>query len=229
MPRTPDAPSRIELLVLSSLARLPMHGYEVKMELRYKHVRWWAKCEHGHLYAALKRLERRGHVVRRASGGYGRGRRVYAITTTGRRRLVETLGAVGRAADSTFFDVDLFLAGSFAVDQAEAAAILEARRRTLSDQLAEAKRLRQAMRGRVPAVGQLIMAHRVEHLTRELAFAVRAARMVRAQRRWRPFLGSQRIADFVGRSRVPLEAPGPAYRSPSVAPRRVAARGSRGT
>src|SRR3990170_981233 len=87
MPRRPDAPSRIELLVLSSLARLPMHGYELKLELRYKHVRWWAKCEHGHLYAALKRLEAQ-KLVRGATRKTGeRTRRGFAISAAGRRWL----------------------------------------------------------------------------------------------------------------------------------------------
>src|SRR3990170_4314782 len=78
-----DVP-RIDILVLASLARAPMHGYDIKMELRYKHVRWWAKCEHGHLYAALGRLHRDGYIVPADASPGKRGRVAYRITDTGR-------------------------------------------------------------------------------------------------------------------------------------------------
>src|SRR5688500_9018732 len=81
MPRRAEALSRMEVLVLSTLARRPMHGYEVMLELRYKHVRWWAKCEHGHLYATITRLAKRGDIKERAGRGRSEdGQRVYAVT-----------------------------------------------------------------------------------------------------------------------------------------------------
>src|SRR6266704_3654768 len=108
MPRDPAAPSRIEVLVLSTLARTPMHGYDLLLELRYKHVRWWAKCEYGHVYAALDRLTRHGFlrpVAARRSGRAlgGRARRVLALTPAGRRRLCDALERIARAEDETFF------------------------------------------------------------------------------------------------------------------------------
>src|SRR5678815_933545 len=111
MPRRADAPSRMEVLILTALSRAPMHGYDLKLELRYKHVRWWAKAEHGHLYAALARLERGKHVRRAPGKTGGRTRRVYAITRTGKARLRTALIAFGAAPDTSYFDVDLFLNG----------------------------------------------------------------------------------------------------------------------
>ena len=54
--------SKTDVLVLSTLARVPMHGYELKLELRYKHVNWWARCDHGHIYTSLTRLDKRGFI-----------------------------------------------------------------------------------------------------------------------------------------------------------------------
>ena len=87
MPRSSDAPSKMEILLLTALARAPMHGYELKLELAYKHVEWWAKCEHGHLYAALPRLLRRGDIALVAPGrDEGRGKRVFQVTPAGLAR-----------------------------------------------------------------------------------------------------------------------------------------------
>ena len=203
MARNPDAPSRMEILVLSSLARTPMHGYDLKLELRYKHVRWWAKAEHGHLYAALSRLERRG-FIRRQGTKNGR-RRVYAPTEAGMKRLKEVLAQVAVAPDATYFDVDLFLSGAFVLGRKGAVAILGERRTALVQQLAEARTLRDQMVAFVPIVGRLIMDHRVDHLEREVAFTERAAEALRADAAWGSFLGTAPIRDFVQKTGVPLE------------------------
>ncbi|MBI3181292.1 MAG: PadR family transcriptional regulator [Myxococcales bacterium] len=204
MARSTDAPSRIEILVLSTLARLPLHGYELKTELRYRHVRWWAKCEHGHLYAALSRLERRGFVAQVSATDSG-SRRVYRITPAGLRRVKAALWEIGDGEDATYFDLDLFLAGCYLMEQAQVVRILEGRTRRLRTHLAEARALRETMSAHVPAVGRLVMDHRIQHLEGEAEFTSRAARELEAQPRWGAFLGKQRIGDFVKRTGVPLE------------------------
>jgi DNA-binding PadR family transcriptional regulator len=205
MARRPDALSRIDILVLSTLARAPMHGYELKLELRYKHVRWWAKCEHGHLYAALARLERRGDLRRVAGGGDAERRRVYAITASGLRRTKRWLGELGAGNDTAYFDVDLFLASAHVLERGEALEILEQRRGVLQAQHTEATQLREQMGSYVPVVAQLVMAHRIDHLAAEVVFVERAIAALRAEASWGPFLGDEPIRDFVRRTGVPLE------------------------
>jgi DNA-binding PadR family transcriptional regulator len=195
----------MEILILSSLARTPMHGYELKLELRYKHVRWWAKCEHGHLYAALARLERGGHVRRVARPGGRKSQRVYAPTAAGLRRVKGALERLGAATDSTYFDVDLFLHGAFVLDRRRVLDLLEERRAALAGQLAEAEELRRAMSPYVPAVGRLIMDHRIAHLGHEVAFGEQALAALRTEAAWGAHLGAERIAEFVKRTAVPLE------------------------
>ncbi len=237
MARRPDAPNRIDLLVLSCLARLPMHGYELELELRYRHVRWWAKCEHGHLYAALARLERNGllrrvspaaataarrpgrlvaaRVERRAApaaraqaaaASAGRGKRVYALTAAGRRHLGRALDQFGSEPDSTYFDVDLFLAGAFILEREEAIAVLRRRRAGLLSRRTEAEALAARMAGLVPVTARLIMNHRLEHLAHELAFTDRAIEEIGRSGSWGPFLGAERIGEFLARTGARLEA-----------------------
>ncbi len=194
----------MEILLLTSLARAPMHGYELKLELAYKHVEWWAKCEHGHLYAALARLER-GKFIKEVQRKGGRAnQRVFGITAAGRKRLATALETLGRQPDVTYFDVDMFLAGCHVLDRDAALAILEARRAMLSERHREATELATAMEPHVPAVGRLIMSHRIDHLAREIEFCARALTTLRAEQTWGAFL-DEPIGDFVERTRVPLE------------------------
>jgi DNA-binding PadR family transcriptional regulator len=204
MPRSPSAPSRMEILLLTALSRAPMHGYELKLELAYKHVEWWAKCEHGHLYAALARLER-GKFIRPARRADHPTRRVYTITAAGKQRLATALATLGRQPDATYFDVDVFLAACHVLPRQTALAILGERRDALADQLAAAEPLVAEMLPYVPAVGRLIMEHRVEHLKNEIAFLEGALATLTAEPRWGAFLGSTRIEEFVQTRGVPLE------------------------
>lgn len=205
MARNAAAPSRMEILLLTSLMRAPMHGYELKLELQYKHVEWWAKCEHGHIYAALARLQRGKYIrqVRRAGGRSTQ--KVFTITPSGRKRLTAALEGLSTRDDETYFDVDMFLASCHVLEQRRAIELLDQRKRALQARLADATELVQNMRPHVPAVGMLIMEHRIEHLSREIAFVGRAIEVLASERNWGPFLGKGRIEEFVARSRVPLE------------------------
>jgi DNA-binding PadR family transcriptional regulator len=210
MPRLADVLSKMDILVLSSLARVPMHGYELKLELRYRHVRWWAKCEHGHLYATLQRLKKKKLIAEEArrstSEGVGGGRTVFRVTPEGKKRLLESLVEMGQSDDQTYFDIDLFLAGSYLMEKDEVVAILRARRDRVEAQLAEAVALKKAIGKDIPIVGRLIIDHRIEHLRAEVHFAQDAASTIAAQKSWGPFLGKERITDFIERTGVELES-----------------------
>jgi DNA-binding PadR family transcriptional regulator len=195
----------MEVLILSSLARKPMHGYELKLEFRYKHVRWWAKCEHGHLYAALTRLEQRGYIGGVDRRENKRNRKVYAITAKGRKRVRESIEAIGRGLDATYFDIDIFLASAFVIGKEQALEVLRLRREWLRQRLVEARKLCRRMQPHVPVTGILIMEHRVDHLQREVRFTDKAIKAISDTEDLGPFLGKQPIDHFVQERGVPLE------------------------
>jgi len=210
MARSDKTASRLEILVLSSLARQPMHGYEIKLEFQFKHVRWWAKAEHGHIYATLARLEKRGYIeVVPGEPTGGRKKKTYGITATGRTRLRDGLHHVGSARDATMFDIDLFVSGSFLLPLEEVLAVLDGRSETLGVQLAEARELKARMSPYIPAAGHLIIEHRIDHLVLELAYARKVAEGFRAQASWGSFLGDQRIEQFLERTGADIEGNGP--------------------
>jgi DNA-binding PadR family transcriptional regulator len=205
MPRSPTAPSRIEILVLTALARAPMHGYELKLELRYKHVHWWAKADHGHLYAALARLERARHIRQVKRPGGRASQRVFAITAAGRKRLLHAIAAIGALDDSTYFDIDVFLSSCHLLERGQALDILRARRAVVIEKAEEAAELDRSMRPHVPAVGILIMQHRVEYLRREVAFLSHCLEVLASEPTWGSFLAGRPIEEFIRSTGVPLE------------------------
>jgi len=194
----------MEILVLSSLARQPMHGYEIKLELRFKHVRFWAKADHGHLYATLTRLEKAGLIAAEAPRG-GRRKRTFAITDAGRDHLLRSVRGLGAAKDQTWFDVDLFLSASFLLPRDQVLALLADRVEELEAQLAEASAVKARMSEHIPLAGHLILEHRVDHLAREVAFAQRVAQAVTDAPRWGSFLGDRRIEIFLEQTGAGLE------------------------
>lgn len=81
-----------ELMVLGQLSRCPMHGYMIAKIIGdvigpFRRVQW------GALYPVLNRLEQKGLIrtVECSAQGEARGRKVYAITEAGRRRLHQHL------------------------------------------------------------------------------------------------------------------------------------------
>src|SRR5688572_8404334 len=195
MPRTAATPSRMEVLLLTALSRAPMHGYELKLELQYKHVEWWAKCEHGHLYAALARLEKGKFIkeVRRPGGRASQ--RVFAITPAGKKRVAAAVEALGTQNDETYFDIDMFLSACHLLDRKRAIEIIDTRQTALETTLADAVALEEQMRPHVPAVGRLIMEHRIAYLRNEITFTKRCLELLRAERSWGAFLGDTKIED----------------------------------
>jgi PadR family transcriptional regulator len=82
---------QLELVVLASLGRGPLHGYAIIKGVRERSEGELELLE-GTLYPALHRLEQGGLVKSSWSTEGGRRRRVYELTTRGRRALAEQEG-----------------------------------------------------------------------------------------------------------------------------------------
>lgn len=77
---------QLDLLVLSVLAGGPLHGYAIVSELRRRSGDDLAMAE-GTLYPALHRLEAGGLLASAWSDDAPRRRRVYRLTSRGKREL----------------------------------------------------------------------------------------------------------------------------------------------
>jgi DNA-binding PadR family transcriptional regulator len=76
----------VDLLLLSALADAPAHGYRL-VEWLYERSLGSFDLPEGTVYPSLYRLERRGLVTSRWERVAGRRRRVYRLTSAGRRSL----------------------------------------------------------------------------------------------------------------------------------------------
>lgn len=87
--RTDLLQGTLELLILKTLAREPMHGYGVAQRI-HQSVDDLIKIEDGSLYPALYRMEERG-LVESEWGMSENGRRAkyYKLTRAGRKQLAD--------------------------------------------------------------------------------------------------------------------------------------------
>lgn len=86
-PTTDRLHGHLDLLILSSLARGPMHGWAIAQRLRVISASVF-EVGQGSIYPALRRLEAAGWVTARmAVSDAGRRARFYTLTRAGRRRL----------------------------------------------------------------------------------------------------------------------------------------------
>lgn len=81
----------VDLLLLAALEDAPAHGYELVETVRERSEGAFDLAE-GTVYPSLYRLERRGLVASAWETVAGRRRRVYRLTTSGRRTLAKERG-----------------------------------------------------------------------------------------------------------------------------------------
>ena len=119
-------PTAVTWAVLGLLALGPRSGYDIKRTVDRTIRHFWA-ASYGQIYPELKRLEEAGWISGRDADRGGRSRRVYRITTTGRRRLEGWLhGHETRIEMRDESLLRLFFADTLPVD--EALGLLVARR-----------------------------------------------------------------------------------------------------
>jgi len=129
----------LELAILGLLSEAPVHGYELRKQLRLR-LGGFRVFSYGSVYPALRRLTRAGLIVEEAeavdadadAAWSRRARRVYRITAEGKERFADMLAETGpQAWDDEGFGVHLAF---FSRTPAEARMrILEGRRRRVEE------------------------------------------------------------------------------------------------
>jgi PadR family transcriptional regulator, regulatory protein PadR len=91
-----------ESLVLATLRSEDKHGYQIALDVERESGGRFV-LQHGTLYPVLHRLEKDGYIAGRWSRGEGRRKKLYRLTTAGRKRLggearqvTDTLGSLAR-------------------------------------------------------------------------------------------------------------------------------------
>src|SRR4051794_725098 len=82
-------PGTLDLLILKTLSRSPLHGYAIAQQIKLASAEVLA-VEEGSLYPALQRLELKGWVESEwRTTEHNRRARVYRLSDAGTRRLVD--------------------------------------------------------------------------------------------------------------------------------------------
>ncbi|MGH8898148.1 MAG: PadR family transcriptional regulator [Egibacteraceae bacterium] len=171
----------LELAILGLLKEREMHGYELRKQLGQRLGFFWS-VSFGSIYPTLKKLERRGFVEKfPAADQASRRKQVYRITDAGEREFIELISEGASSAwEEEKFPVRLAF---FRYLKPETRIrLLERRKATLEDKLAEGRRrIRDARLGRTDVYTLKLMRHGMdiaEHDLRwldELIAAERAA------------------------------------------------------
>jgi DNA-binding PadR family transcriptional regulator len=154
----------LELAILGLLAEAPVHGYELRKQLRLR-LGGFRVFSYGSVYPALRRLTRAGLIAEESEGTEGaepdaaawsrRARRVYRITAEGKERLAELLSESGpQAWDDDGFGVHLAFFSRTPADVRMR--ILEGRRRAVEER-------REGLRSALGRAGE-----QIDRYTREL-------------------------------------------------------------
>src|SRR5688500_7843059 len=101
MPKPSDLlQGTLDLLILKTLAREPMHGWAVAKRIQARSGEVLA-VQQGSLYPALHRLENQGWInAEWKSSEHGRDAKVYALTREGRRQLTRELESWNRLSSA---------------------------------------------------------------------------------------------------------------------------------
>ena len=79
-----------ELAILSLVAEMPRHGYEIEQTIEARGMREWTEIGFSSIYYLLKKLEKEGLVASELvpTQGRGKARRIYTVTENGRASLL---------------------------------------------------------------------------------------------------------------------------------------------
>ena len=150
----------LELAILGLLNEAPVHGYELRKQLRLR-LGGFRVFSYGSVYPALRRLTRAGLIVEEAEPAEAdtawsrRARRVHRITAEGKERFAEMLAESGpQAWDDDGFGVHLAFFSRTPADVRMR--ILEGRRRRVEER-------REGLRSALGRAGE-----QIDRYTREL-------------------------------------------------------------
>ncbi|AJE44367.1 PadR family transcriptional regulator [Streptomyces nodosus] len=128
-------------VVLALLVKEPLHGYDLRRRLAAALGPLGETLNAGRIYVTLTRLEKAGLVVLEREDLPVRGprRKVYGLTAAGQQRVAAWMAeGVGARADVTEFHLKLVAAAESGL--ADPLALVDAQRRELMRDLAEAQR-----------------------------------------------------------------------------------------
>ena len=143
--------STADLVLLSLLAEMPMHGYQANAELERRQVRDWAGISRPQIYYSLEKLERIGllRAVHSKARAAGPERQVFSVTRAGTAALADALEREDWCNQREKPAFLTWMALSWQARKGVFAGQLERRRKFLEQELARERRTLRAVRQEV--------------------------------------------------------------------------------
>ncbi len=126
-----------ELAILSLITENPRHGYEIEQTIEERGMREWTEIGFSSIYYLLKKLEKAGLLESQLIPTQGRGssRRVYQITSEGRRALLSATLEALSIPKQNFPSILLGIANLPLVSQEQTKGALRSYREGLAERL----------------------------------------------------------------------------------------------
>ncbi|GAB2829583.1 PadR family transcriptional regulator [Alpinimonas psychrophila] len=154
-----------ELVVLGLLIEEPRHGYALDRTIAERGIRRWADLAFSSIYYLLAKLERRG-LIRVATTGGPKSRRVYSATDEGKTTAVAAVTDVLRDATPNFSQFVVGLANVNLIGSEQFHACLRERMRALSEQITAVESARETQ-APLSHAARLVFAHSLAILVAE--------------------------------------------------------------
>jgi DNA-binding PadR family transcriptional regulator len=124
-----------ELAILSLVFEAPRHGYEIEQIIEQRGMREWTEIGFSSIYYLLKKLEKPGLIKSKLVRAEGRGpeRRVYQITSDGKKALFDATLEALSTPKPNFPSILLGLANLPIISQEQALQALKSFRDELSE------------------------------------------------------------------------------------------------
>ena len=119
-----------ELLLLGLVAEMPRHGYEIDQVIEQRGMREWTQIGFSSIYFVLGKLRKLGLVTARKparANASTKARKVYSVTTAGRRTLAVQTTAALRDVQPAYSSVLLGMINWSVLDRQRALEALAAR------------------------------------------------------------------------------------------------------
>lgn len=167
------AVSAADLVVLSLLAEVPMHGYRIVAELDRRDVNDWAEISRPQVYYSLKKLKKLNFIVAVAdfSEALGPEREMYRISKSGINAMNTALATFSWAEQRPPPPFLTWMALSTHLSSTATEKIIEKRHQFLTKELAkETKTLREFKNAsdKMVVAGRLMVSLTIEHFRAEL-------------------------------------------------------------
>ncbi|MBT5421176.1 MAG: PadR family transcriptional regulator [Candidatus Cloacimonetes bacterium] len=106
--------SRLDLFVLGSLSKQPMHGYKIIRYFEKRGIEMWARVKTPSVYKTLQRLEKQGFITgKMKQDGNNPPRKVFTLTKEGKKHFLELLNTFLWGKDKSHTPMDFWNAFRF--------------------------------------------------------------------------------------------------------------------